>query len=192
MNYFINRLQEEIEGLKNFQDSIDKLCELADKLEDIPNWKYPELLEWANHDTLFSNSYKEDTLPALKWNSADEYSMYHTFTNGKYYYNLQLVVGQGSEISFYKLKPNDVTDAIRSCASSINAVKSLAMNKLTVLERKFNELIQKDNANKAMKQEIKTKLDTVRLIKNLMDDFGLSFDTTSKNKITQWESEYKQ
>ena len=49
----------------------------------------------------------------------------------------------------------------------------------------------KDQSKEAIKKDLKTRLDTVRLVKNLMDDMGLSFDDYSKNKIIGWEKEYR-
>jgi DNA-directed RNA polymerase sigma subunit (sigma70/sigma32) len=65
------------------------------------------------------------------------------------------------------------------------------LNALELLEKKLAELKTKDSTNEQIKNDLKTKLDTVRLIKKLMDDMGLSFDDNSKNKIIGWEKEYR-
>ena len=71
------------------------------------------------------------------------------------------------------------------------AVKYLAEHKLELLEKKLGELKTKDSTNEQIKNDLKTKLDTVRLIKKLMDDMGLSFDENSKRTIVNWEAEYR-
>lgn len=194
MNYFIEQLEEEIVALKTFGDSIDKLCELA-KMKGpnntIDEWEKPELFDWTRHDTLFSQHYKDDTLPYLKWTSVNDSCMFHTFTDGKNYFNLNLAVGQGSEVCFYLLDECNVTENIKANCSQIVAVKQLAEDKVKFLEQKLAEMKVKDQSREAIKKDFKTKLDTVRLVKNLMDDMGLSFDDCSKNKIIGWEKEYR-
>lgn len=194
MNYFIEQLEEEIVALKTFGDSIDKLCELA-KMKGphntIDEWEKPELFDWTRHDTLFSQHYKDDTLPYLKWASVNDYCMYHTFTDGKNYFNLNLAIGQGSEVCFYILDEGKVTENIKANCSQIVAVKQLAEDKVKFLEQKLAEMKVKEQSREAIKKDLKTRLDTVRLVKNLMDDMGLSFDDNSKNKIIGLENEYR-
>lgn len=194
MNYFIEQLEEEIVALKTFGATIDKLCELA-KMKGpqntIEDWEKPELFDWTRHDTLFSQHYKDDTLPFLKWTSVNDYCMYHTFTDGKNYFNLNLAIGQGSELCFYILDDGQVTENIKANCSQIVAVKQLAEDKVKFLEQKLAEMKVKDQSREAIKKDLKTRLDTVRLVKNLMDDMGLSFDDYSKNKIIGWEKEYR-
>ena len=173
MNYFIEQIEEEIVALNTFGTTIDKLCELA-KMKGpqntIDEWENPELFDWTRHDTLFSQHYKDDTLPCLKWT---------------------LAVGQGSEVCFYLLDEGNVTENIKANCSQIVAVKQLAEDKVKFLEQKLSEMKEKEQSREAIKKDIKTKLDTVRLVKNLMDDMGLSFDDCSKNKIIGWENEYR-
>lgn len=194
MNYFIEQLEEEIIALKTFGDSIDKLCELA-KMKGpqntIDEWEKPELFDWTRHDTLFSQHYKDDTLPYKKWTSVNDYCMFHTFTDGNNYFNLNLAVGQGSEVCFYILDEGQVTENIKANCSQIVAVKQLAEDKVKFLEQKLAEMKVKDQSREAIKKDLKTRLDTVRLVKNLMDDMGLSFDEYSKNKVIGWEKEYR-
>ena len=194
MNYFIEQLEKEIVALKTFGDTIDKLCELA-KMKGPQNtvdeWENPELFDWTRNDTLFSQHYKDDTLPYLKWTSVNDYCMIHTFTDGKNYFNLNLAFGQGSEVCFYILDEGQVTENIKANCSQIVAVKQLAEDKVKFLEQKLAEMKVKEQSREAIKKELKTRLDTVRLVKNLMDDMGLSFDDCSKNKIIDWEKEYR-
>lgn len=194
MNYFIEQLEEEIVALKTFGATIDKLCELA-KMKGpqntIDECEKPELFDWTRHDTLFSQHYKDDTLPYLKWASVNDYCMYHTFTDGKNYFNLNLAIGQGSEVCFYILDEGKVTENIKANCSQIVAVKQLAEDKVKFLEQKLAEMKVKEQSREAIKKDLKTRLDTVRLVKNLMDDMGLSFDDNSKNKIIGLENEYR-
>lgn len=194
MKYFIEQLEEEIVALKSFGSNIDKLCELAkmkgpqSTIEECVN---PELFDWTRNDTLFSQHYKDDTLPCLKWTSVNDYCMFHTFTDGNNYFNLNLAIGQGSEVCFALLNEDQVTENIKANCSQIVAVKQLAKDKVKFLEQKLSEMKVKEQSREAIKKDLKTKLDTVRLVKNLMDDMGLSFDDCSKNKIIGWENEYR-
>jgi hypothetical protein len=192
MNYFIDKLTNEISALRSVKNSLDSLSAIANIYGEVENWKYPELFEWTNYNTLFDKSYVDDVLPVLEWHSCGDYSMYHTFTNGSDYYNLQLTVGQGSDVDFYKVKPEDLTNEIKQHASRFDAVKKLADTKADFLQTKLDSLKAKEDVKMEAKTDLKTKLDTVRLIKNIMDDLGLSFDEDSKKKIIEWESEYKE
>ena len=191
MNYFVKKLEEEILALKTFGASIDKLCELAQTKETVNQIEFPELFDWTNFDTLFTSTYKDDINPHLNWHSLTDTSMYHTFTDGNNYYNLVMYVGQGTEVSFYKVKEEDVSDKEITTYTSVVAAKQLAGNKLEFLNKKYSELTAKDSTNEQTKNDLKTKLDTVRLIKKLMDDMGLSFDENSKRTIVNWEAEYR-
>ena len=191
MNYFVKKLEEEILALKTFGASIDKLCELAQTKQTVDHWEFPELFDWTNFDTLFTPVNKDDTTPSLNWNKLDENSLYHTFTDGKFYYNLVMYIGQGTDVCFFKVKAENLTDSERTTCSQIVAVKYLAEHKLELLEKKLAELKTKDSTNEQIKNDLKTKLDTVRLIKKLMDDMGLSFDENSKRTIVNWEAEYR-
>ena len=68
----------------------------------------------------------------------------------------------------------------------------MADTKADFLQTKLDSLKEKEVVKTEAKTDLKTKLDTIRLIKNIMDDLDLSFDADSKKKIIEWETAYKE